>query len=261
MEKKKISARIVADSVSPQGHRITTFVLTYPRIIHAEVMTHRLFSRNSASSRAIPFAKMIEEVTTDPFIPIAWQKDHKGMQGTQYITDSVEVKNCIETWLIGRDDAINCAETLHGDTAIFDETPDPYKPLEMGVTKQICNRVLEPFLWHTVLVTATEYDNFFELRCPKFINEHEEGEDVSFSRKDFIKKLKERYPTNWESDLKDFYGIENNTEEEWFSLSESGAEIHIQALAEAMWDQQQESIPKKLLPGEYHVPFFEIEED
>ena len=78
MTKRKISARIVADSVSPQGHRITTFVLTYPRMIHSEVMTHRLFSRNAASSRAIPFKRMMEDVENDPFIPIAWQKDHKG---------------------------------------------------------------------------------------------------------------------------------------------------------------------------------------
>ena len=240
MEKKKISARIVADSVSPQGHRITTFVLTYPRIIHAEVMTHRMFSRNAASSRAIPFKKMVEDIENDPFIPIAWQKDHKGMQGVEYITDQQKIDDCIETWLLARNKAIREAKDLNN---------------LHGVTKQLCNRLLEPFQWYTCLVTATEFDNFYELRCPKFINEHEEGEDISFSRKDFIKKLKERYPTNWEIELKDFFGIENNTNEEWFSLSESGAEIHIQALAEAMWDAQNESNPQQLKAGEWHIPF------
>lgn len=240
MEKKKISARIVADSVSPQGHRITTFVLTYPRIIHAEVMTHRMFSRNAASSRAIPFKKMVEDIENDPFIPIAWQKDHKGMQGDKYETDPYYIEQNESFWLNARDMVCSKAKVMN---------------LTNKVTKQLCNRLLEPFQWYTCLVTATEFDNFYKLRCPKFINEHEEGEDVSFSRKDFIKKLKERYPTNWESDLKDFYGIENNTEEEWFSLSESGAEIHIQALAEAMWDAQNESTPRKLKPGEWHIPF------
>ena len=72
---KKISAEIVADSVNEHGNRITTMLLTYPRFIHGEVLTHRMFSRNSASSRAIPFEKMYKMVAEDPFIPIAWQKE------------------------------------------------------------------------------------------------------------------------------------------------------------------------------------------
>ena len=71
---KKIEAKIITDSISPQGNRITTFLLTYPRFIHSELMTHRVFSRNSASSRAIPFEKMVKMIEEDPFIPIAWQK-------------------------------------------------------------------------------------------------------------------------------------------------------------------------------------------
>ena len=150
---KKINAQIVANSVNPQGNKITTFLLTYPRFIHGELMTHRMFSRNSASSRAIPFKKMVEMVEEDPFIPIAWQKDHKGMQGSEYLTDKESINNCIAYWLECRDWAINGAKGLNDDK------------LE-GVTKQLCNRLLEPFMWHTVLVTATEWDNFFELRMP-----------------------------------------------------------------------------------------------
>ena len=239
-KKRKISAKIVADSIDPRGNRITTFVLTYPRFIHAELLTHRLFSRNAASSRAIPFKKMVEDVENDPFIPIAWQKDHKGMQGVEYITDPVKIDDCVETWLLARNKAIREAKDLNN---------------LHGVTKQLCNRLLEPFQWYTCLVTTTELDNFYELRCPKFINKHENGEDISFSRKDFIKKLQKRYPTNWEMELKDFFGIENNTEEEWFSLSNSGAEIHIQALAETMWDARNESLPNQLKAGEWHIPF------
>ena len=263
--KRKISAKIVADSIDPRGNRITTFVLTYPRFIHAELLTHRLFSRNAASSRAIPFKKMVEDIENDPFIPIAWQKDHKGMQGVEYITGSVAIQNLTNQWLKGRDEAIKTAKSLNKGAYYFkvakDENGNNMRGfecediLDTSVTKQLCNRLLEPFQWYTCLVTATEFDNFYELRCPKFINEHEDGEDISFSRKDFIKKLQERYPTNWEMELKDFFGIKNNTEEEWFSLSKSGAEIHIQALAEAMWDAQNESIPNQLEAGEWHMPF------
>lgn len=236
----KISAKIIADSIDTRGNRLISYVLTYPRFIHSELMTHRMFSRNSASSRAIPFKKMIEKAKDDPFIPIAWQKDHKGMQGDKYITDSIEINNCKMLWQTAIDHAIEDASRLNSVS---------------NITKQLCNRLLEPFMWHTVLVTATEYDNFFELRCPRYINEHEAGEDVSYSRKDFIIKLKKRYPTNWESDLKNFHGIENNEDWEWARLSKSGAEIHIQILAEAMWDARNESTPNPLKAGEWHIPF------
>ena len=85
--KKQISAEIIADSKNQFGDRITTFILTFPRIVLAEFNTHRMLSRNSASSRAIPFEKMVQMVQDDPFIPIKWMKDHKGMQGTEYFSD------------------------------------------------------------------------------------------------------------------------------------------------------------------------------
>ena len=243
---KKIEAKIIADSISPQGKRITTYLLTYPRFIHAELMTHRLFSRNSASSRAIPFEKMVKMVEEDPFIPIAWQKDHKGMQGTEYFTnerisnyseylDGNEVVYQLEEeWLEARNCAIEQAKNMN----------------QLGLTKQICNRLLEPFMWHTVLVTATEYDNFFELRCPQYtvnwypssIPEALEPTQASFkSRKDAI-KYTEGECNNWK-------------EQDWRDSNESQAEIHIQALAEAMWDAMNESTPKELRAGEWHIPF------
>jgi len=223
---KQINAQIVADSVNIQGDRITTYVLTYPRMIHAEVMTHRMFSRNAASSRAIPFEKMLKMVEEDPFIPIAWQKDHKGMQGIEYITDRITLENCIGSWKAASIAAIAWAKTLSE---------------ELEVTKQICNRLLEPFMWYTCLVTATEYDNFFELRCPKYLDP---------SGKSF--KSKKDYRNNsewscWEGNETDIIG--------WLECSDSGAEIHIQALAEAMWDARNESEPRVLKAGEWHIPF------
>lgn len=94
----KINAKIIADSKNEFGNRITTFVLTYPRFIHAEIMTHRMFSRNAASSRAVPFEKLCESVMNDPFIPIAWQKDHSGMQGTEYFTEG-QIDAKVNSWL------------------------------------------------------------------------------------------------------------------------------------------------------------------
>lgn len=71
----KISATIVADSLNPQGDRLISVLCTFPRIILSEVNTHRMLSKNTSSSRAIPFNKMLEAVQNDPFIPIAWQKE------------------------------------------------------------------------------------------------------------------------------------------------------------------------------------------
>ena len=74
MNKTKISAKIVADSVSPQGDRLTSLLITFPRILLSEINTHRMLSKNTSSSRAIPFKKMVEAIESNPFIPIAWQK-------------------------------------------------------------------------------------------------------------------------------------------------------------------------------------------
>lgn len=144
-----ISASIIADSINPKGCRLTTFVLRFPRIVLAEFNTHRAFSRNSASSRAIPFEKMLEMVKNDPFIPLRFQKDHKGMQGVDYF-EGAEWNICVEDWLKARDLAIEAATSF-----------------ELPVTKQLRNRLLEPFMWHTVIVTATDYENFFALRAHK----------------------------------------------------------------------------------------------
>ena len=221
----KINAKIVADSINAEGKRITSFILTYPRFIHSELMTHRVFSRNSASSRAIPFNKMIEMVESDPFIPIAWQSKHTGMQGTDYLDGDSEQQLLINKWLEARDLAVQQAKLLDYN----------------NVTKQLCNRILEPFMWHTVLVTATEFENFFELRCPKY------GEGEFKSKKDVIRESK---LAGMPSDYYSRFEVVD-----WLKHNSSQAEIHIQALAEAMWDAYNESEPNQLQPGEWHIPF------
>ena len=91
-------------------------------------------------------------VESDPFIPIAWQSKHTGMQGTDYLDGDSEQQLLINKWLEARDLAVQQAKLLDYN----------------NVTKQLCNRILEPFMWHTVLVTATEFENFFNLRMPRY---------------------------------------------------------------------------------------------
>lgn len=155
-----INAKVIADSINEQGNRITSMVVTMPRFILAEFNTHRMFSRNSASSRAIPFKKMVKSVQDNPFVPIAWQKDHKGMQGTEYFTDTEnDIPHLNKMWLESKNSAISIAKSMYN---CFENEDGSLE----GATKQILNRLLEPFMYHTVLVTATEWENFFALRLP-----------------------------------------------------------------------------------------------
>lgn len=142
-----MNVEIVADTLSPDGARITTFQLRYPRFIHSQIMTHRVFSRNARSSRAVPVRKIIEEVRENPVIPVMAQ-NKSGMQpGDPFPYWKLEAASLV--WHDAIRDAIKHAETLQ----------------KMGVHKQWANRILEPFMYIDVLITATEWDNFFALRC------------------------------------------------------------------------------------------------
>jgi len=196
------------------------------------------------NSRAIPFEKMVKMIEEYPFIPIAWQKDHKGMQGTEYFGSGYDIAERQTNWLIARSEAVKMAKRLNN----------------FGVTKQLCNRLLEPFMWHTVLVTATEFDNFFELRCPKYLYDYEDNPIYFKSKKDWINYYNESQ--GYKEGHKGFTKVENLTDLDWVQLSESGAEIHIQKIAEMMWDSYNESTPKKLEGGEWHIPeFSKLSED
>lgn len=144
-----IKATIIADSISAHtNQRITTFELEYHRYIHGELMTHRQFSRNASSSRAIPIDKMIEQVENNPAYPIHWGANQSGMQADKQIVETGRAK---QVWEIAKEDAIYHAKKLQA----------------LGLHKQVVNRVLEPFQMMKTLVTATNYDNFFNLRCHK----------------------------------------------------------------------------------------------
>ena len=150
-----ISAKIIADSICPRGKRVTTYELNYPRFIHSEFMTHRLFSRNAASSRAIPVPKMIENIKANTAMPIHWGAHQKGMQADAECENTISDGGWDFTreswWEIARDEAIYAAEEFHA----------------AGYHKQIINRLLEPFQFIKVVCTATSFDNFFWLRSHK----------------------------------------------------------------------------------------------
>lgn len=144
-----ITARIIADSINPYGNRLTTFVITIPRIILAEFNTHRTFSRNSASSRAIPIEKQLSKVTENPFVPVQFGRNQKGMQASKEIDD---IKAANAEWLEAKIRAL-----VHAD-----------KMKELGVHKQIANRLIEPWLYTTIIVSMTSgLYNFFALRAHK----------------------------------------------------------------------------------------------
>lgn len=140
-------AAILKDSINSSGHRITTFEVTFPRIVLAENNTHRVFSRNYSSSRAIPTYKFIEGLRKDPFIPVYWGAAQKGMGASQEI-DFAKKAIAESEWLKAMDNAIRSANAL----------------LDLGVAKEITNRLLEPWMWSTGIITSTEFNNFFSLR-------------------------------------------------------------------------------------------------
>lgn len=142
--------KILKDSIGPNGVRLTTMQVAFPRIVLAEFNTHRVFSRNSASSRAIPVQKQIDRVLEDPFVPVEWGRNRRGMQATETL-EKGEQGVAVKRWLAARDAAVMQAAHLNA----------------LGVHKQIASRLLEPFMWHTVIVSSTEWANFFALRCHK----------------------------------------------------------------------------------------------
>ena len=144
------SARLLLDSLAPNGVRLTTMEARYPRFIHSEMMTHRVFSRNAASSRAIPIKKMISAVREDPAMPIFWGKNQSGMSAREEISDTAR-RLAEAEWHQALENALRTAETLSDST--------------IDLHKQLVNRILEPFAWITVIITATEWSNFFTQRC------------------------------------------------------------------------------------------------
>jgi len=141
-------ATVICDSRNQSGDRLTTFVLTYHRMIHSEFMTHRMLSKNSSSSRAIPVEKMIKLVESQEVYPLHWGKNQKGMVADNEAS-AEDIQAAKIVWDYARLDAIKHARTM----------------VKRGIHKQVVNRLLEPFSSITVICSGTEYQNFFEQRC------------------------------------------------------------------------------------------------
>lgn len=146
----KQEVKIIEDSVTPLGGRGTTFMLRYWRAIHAEVMTHRVFSRNASSSRAIPVKKVLKQVWSDAAGPTYWGSNKPGMQAGAELEGWKRTAAKL-TWKLAAKAACCFAWTL----------------MKLGVHKQVANRVLEPFQYISVMLTGTEFQNFFHLRAHK----------------------------------------------------------------------------------------------
>ena len=224
-----IKVKIVADSINRQNDRLTSIVLTYPRIIHSEMMTHRMFSRNASSSRAVPVDKMIKAVRENTFCPFEFQKAHKGMQGSEYFTDK-DKQECIDLWLESAELALQQAEKMKAK----------------GISKQIINRILEPYQYYTMLITGSKegWDNFFSLRNPVY-GDSAYGLDkcsITFkSKKEYCKYF--NISEDYQTDL------------QWYGHNYGQAEIHMMTLSEKIYDAMNESTPEKLEPGDWHIPF------
>lgn len=139
---------LLAYSRGPHSKPVATFRLRYPRFVHAELMTHRVLSRNASSSRAVPVKRLIDDVIRDPVFPMHWGKNQPGMQAREELEgEALELAK--RAWLLARDEAVNAAHRM----------------INAGAHKQFANRVLEPFSHINVICTGTDWANFFALRC------------------------------------------------------------------------------------------------
>ncbi len=225
-----IKAEIIEDSVSVDGIRLTTMLLQYPRFIHAEFMTHRMFSRNASSSRAIPVERMIQSIMEDTAMPLVWTKNQPGMQGYEECNEHIKMPTYeMTTMSTNSSGHFHLSEMMERMDEISSEIVMPYHDSEYerevvweeardmaiyfarryhnaGYHKQIVNRLLEPFMHIKVLVTATDWANFYALR------DHEM------------------------------------------------AEPHIQILAQKMTKAQDASDPRLVTKNDWHLPFVSTEE-
>lgn len=144
------SARVLLDSVSPAGARLVTMEWTYPRFIHSELLTYRQFSRNTSSSRAIPVKTTIRRVISNPAGPVYWGQNQRGMQARSELSGWRRWIAC-QLWYKARYVAVLVALLM----------------VWLGLHKQIANRLLEPWMWITAIITANPeaFAHCFRQRC------------------------------------------------------------------------------------------------
>jgi thymidylate synthase ThyX len=142
-----IRVAVLADSVNSQGNRLTTLEIEYPRFILSELNTHRMLSKNRASSRAIPLQKMHEHIRENPALPVNWGRNRSGMQATEELR-TTERKAAEGVWLAARDQMLSHSNILS----------------QIGLHKQVANRITEPWMMMKTVISGTEWSNFLWLR-------------------------------------------------------------------------------------------------
>lgn len=224
-----ISAKIIADSINAAGNRITTFELIYHRFIHGELMTHRMFSRNASSSRAIPIQSMMDAVEFDCAIPVYWGLDQKGMQASE---EHPHKATCEFIWQSAANAAIKSAAMLKA----------------AGLHKQIANRVLEPYQWMKTIVTATEFDNFWWLRC----HEAAQPEIHVLAEDEMYRLYKESTPVELDYDEWHLPYVEYMKDEGWYIAGgqrvtlEQAIKISASCCAQVSYRKLDDSLEKAL---------------
>lgn len=143
-----VNAKVIAHSRAPGASDLITLQVRFPWWLLPEMNTHRVFSRNYGSTRAIPIKKLLAEAMRDPALPEVWTGHQPGMQGTYDLTHT-QVTCAEEQFFFARDAAVSAVTAMQ----------------KIGIAKQNANRLLMPFIHVEGVVTATEWDNFFDLRC------------------------------------------------------------------------------------------------
>lgn len=212
------SVKVLAYSASLETHdKLLTLLVRFPRIIEPEVLRHRSLSFSAASSRAMNASGHIKKVTEDMFIP-KFTKEQKGMSAKEYL-DEKEQDYASLSWQIA------------GSTALIKSK----KLVQLGVHKQHATRLLQPFEYQEMIITGTNWESFFELRCPKYY--------IPGYENDYYRSLVDVIRMTDKYDLKGFDSEKHNA---------SSAQPEIQHLAERMWDIYNLSVPKT---GGIHLPF------
>lgn len=231
-----ISAKVVAHSFNEETYdELYTLEITFPRFILAQVNTHRMLSKNTSSSRAIPSGRMSEVVKTNPVTHKAWQKSHTGMQGTEYFQDS---KLLDKTWLEIRDNYVKLADKID----------------KLGVTKQITNRLLEPFMWTTMVITGSPegWSNLLDLRLPEYELLHKDELYNFRSRLEAKNYFGDQVIDGFNKSLMEF------NELDWLTINKGATEINFSELAERIYEAMSNSKYKKIKAGEWHIPYEDI---
>lgn len=189
-------AKVIADSTCLGGPRLTTMEINFHRWVLAEFNTHRQFSRNSASSRAIPLETMLERCILHPAFAVSWPREQPGMQGG----GELEGNDLLDAQELMR-------EVWESTTTLIEQYIDAHPDKSTRLHKSVINRMLEPWMWHRVIVSSTEWQNFFDQRCSP------------------------------------------------------SAQPEIRVVAEMMRDVYEESTPRQILPGQFHMPLIGLNPD